>query len=154
MDTAPRSTSEVEQVEADAPPVTMTARPALGHVRASGRWPRRRLLAAAGILVVLALGVQLVAGWDLATAPAWSALVLGVIVLASLALATFVPLPGHGVGLDVGCTPCAAAGGMLALAGSWLAASSAHDAGNASLGLALAGAALVRRLTEPVTCSA
>lgn len=154
MDTAPRSTSEVEPAEVDAAPVTMTDHPALGHVRASGRWPRRRLLTAAGILGVLALAVQLVAGWDFSDAPAWSALTLGVIVLASVALATFVPLPGHGAGLDIGCTPCAAAGGMLALAGSWLAASSPYDAGNASLGLALAGAALVRRLTEPVTCSA
>lgn len=153
MDASPRSTSEVEPAETGAP-VTMTPRPALGHVRASGRWPRRRLLSAAGILVVLAVGVQLVSGWAPAAAPAWSALMFGVIVLASMALATFVPLPGHGVGLDIGCTPCAAAGGMLALAGTWLAASSAYDAGSASLGLALAGAALVRRVTEPVTCSA
>lgn len=154
MDTSPRNTSEVEQVEADAGPVTLTSRPALGHVRASGRWPRRRVLSAVGILAVFALGVQLSASWDPVAAPAWSALTLGTIILASLALATFVPLPGHGVGLDIGCTPCAAAGGMLALAGTWLAASSAYDGGNASLGLALAGAALARRVTEPVTCSA
>ncbi len=149
-----RRPTEVPPAEIDAAPVTMTSRPALGHVRASGRWPQRRLLSAVGIFAALALGVQLVAGWDPVSAPAWSALTFGVIVLASLALATFVPLPGQGGGLDIGCTPCAAAGGMLALAGSWLAASSAYDAGTASLGLALAGAAFVRRVTEPVTCSA
>lgn len=153
MDTSGRPT-EVEQAETDAAPVTMTPRPALGHVRASGRWPRRRLLSAVGIVAALVVGVQLFVGWAPVSAPAWSALTFGVIVLASLALATFVPLPGHGAGLDIGCTPCAAAGGMLALAGSWLAASSAYDAGSASLGLALAGAALVRRVTEPVTCAA
>lgn len=153
MDTTRPTAPEVEPA-GDTTPVTMTARPALGHVRASGRWPRRRRVAAVGIVAVLALGVQLLSGWDFASAPAWSALTLGAIGLAAVALATFVPLPGHGMGLDIGCTPCAAAGGMLALAGAWLAASSAYDAGNASLGLALAGAAVARRLTEPVTCEA
>ncbi len=134
--------------------VTLTARPAVDHVRGVGRWPARRLLTASALFVVLVVAVEAMAGFEPAAAPIWSVLTLGTMALAALALATFVPLPGHGAALDIGCTPCAAAGGMLAVAGSWLAASSAYDGGTAALGLALAGAALARRVTEPVTCEA
>lgn len=118
----------------------------------ASRWPARRLVAAGTVAALLLLAVQLFVGWNPAGAPMWTALNVITIALGSLALATFLPLPGHGRGLDVGCTPCAAGGGLLALAGMWLAASSAYDGGNASLGVALAGAALVRRVTEPSSC--
>ncbi len=117
-----------------------------------GRWPARRLAAAGSAAVLLAVVVQLFVGWNLTGAPTWALLTAITVVLGSLALATFLPLPGQGLALDVGCTPCAAGGGLLALAGMWLAISSAYDGGNASLGVALAGAALVRRVTEPTTC--
>ncbi len=154
MDVTPRTTPDTDPAATAPRPVTMTSAPAITRLTAPGRWPRRRRLAALGILLVLVLAVQLLVGWDPVGAPAWSAITFVAVSFAALALATFVPLPGQGFGLDIGCTPCAAAGGMLAIAGTWLAASSAYDGGSASLGLALAGAALVRRHTEPVTCQA
>jgi hypothetical protein len=132
---------------ASRPETPVVHRPGL-----AGRWPTRRLVAAGAVAGLLAAAVQLFVGWNLTGAPTWAALTAITLVLGSLALATFLPLPGHGRGLDVGCTPCAAGGGLLALAGMWLAISSAYDGGNASLGVALAGAALVRRVTEPTTC--
>lgn len=118
----------------------------------AGHWPPRRLVSAGGLAAVVAVAVQALVGWEPLAAPMWTWLTFGAIILGSLAAATFVPLPGHGARLDMGCTPCAAGGGLLALAGMWLAASSAYDGGTASLGLALAGAALARRATEPRAC--
>lgn len=118
----------------------------------SAHWPRRRLLSALALAAAVVVAVQALVGWEPLAAPMWTWLTIGAIILGSLAAATFVPLPGHGARLDMGCTPCAAGGGLLALAGMWLAASSAYDGGTASLGLALAGAALVRRATEPQAC--
>jgi hypothetical protein len=117
----------------------------------AGRWPGRRRLAAAALTVVLAMVVALTTGWDLAGAPLWSALTLGTIVVAALALATYVPARGWRP--DLGCGSCAAAAGFAALGGAWLATTSAFDGGTASLGLALAGAALAKRLTDPAVCT-
>lgn len=154
MDTSPSSHVAPESGADTGASVTLTARPAVDRVLGVGRWPARRLLSAAVLFMVLVIAVQVLVGWQPGAAPTWSALTLGTLGLASLALSTFIPLPGHGAALDIGCTPCAAAGGMLAVAGSWLAASSAYAGGTAALGLALAGAALARRVTEPVTCEA
>lgn len=128
-------------------PAVVTAR--AGH---TSRWPRRRRVAAAMLFVALVLLGTVGQGWAFATQPLWSVVTLGALVVAAGALATFVPLPGEGLHVHLGCGPCAAAGGLAALGGAWLALTSAFDAGTASLALALGGFALARRLTEPQTC--
>jgi peptidoglycan/LPS O-acetylase OafA/YrhL len=136
-------------------PVDLTAHAALAPIAAgAGRWPVRRRVAAAALAALLAVVVAVTSGWDVGRAPLWSALTLATIVLAALTLATYLPARGQGWRPDLGCGSCALVAGFAAGAGTWLAVSSAFDGGTASLGLALAGAALAKRLTDPVTCEA
>jgi hypothetical protein len=112
----------------------------------------RRRVAAVAFAIVLVLIGTVGQGWAFASQPLWSVVTLAALVVAAGALATFVPLPGEGLHVHLGCGPCAAAGGLAAVGGAWLALTSAFDAGTASLALAMAGFALARRLTEPQTC--
>lgn len=116
------------------------------------RWPVRRRVAALVVLAGLVLLVAVGPGWALGAQPMWSVMTLGAVAAAAVAAATYVPLEGEGLHIHVGCGPCAAAGGLAALAGGWLALTSAYDRGTASLALALSGFAVARRLTEPTTC--
>jgi hypothetical protein len=116
------------------------------------RWPVRRRVALFVILAGLVLLVSAGPGWAFAAQPMWSVMTLGAVVAAAVALATFVPLAGEGLHVHLGCGPCAATEGLAALAGAWLALTSAADGGTASLALALSGFAVARRLTEPPTC--
>ncbi|TQM62123.1 hypothetical protein [Humibacillus xanthopallidus] len=118
-----------------------------------GRWPARRVWSGVGLLAALVLLVAAGPGWAFTTQPLWSVLTLGALAAASVALATFVPLPGEGLHVHLGCGPCAAVGGLAAVGSAWLALTSALDAGTASLALALAGFGLARRVTEPQTCA-
>ena len=106
------------------------------------------------IMVGLSALVGATAGWTLVDAPLWTVLTAAAVVLSSLALALFVPRPGEGWRPDFGCAPCAAAGLALAVAAPWLAIETAPDGGRAALAVALGGAALARRLTEPPVCEA
>ncbi|MDV3223219.1 hypothetical protein [Intrasporangium sp.] len=143
-----------------APEVGVLAAPpvpgVLGRASTTGgagvRWPRRRRLAAAVIMVGLVALIAATVGWPFAEAPLWSALTGGAVVASSLALALFVPRPGEGWRPDFGCAPCAVAGLAMAVAAPWLAIETAPDAGRAALALVLGGAALARRLTEPPVC--
>jgi hypothetical protein len=112
----------------------------------------RRAVAGVVVFVALVLLAAVGEGWAFATQPLWSALALAALGAAAAALATFVPLPSEGVHVHLGCGPCAAVGGLAAIGGAWLALTSGHDGGTASLALALAGFALARRVTEPQTC--
>jgi hypothetical protein len=116
------------------------------------RWPRRRRVAAAVIMVGLVALIAATVGWPFAEAPLWSVLTGGAVVASSLALALFVPRPSEGWRPDFGCAPCAVAGLAMAVAAPWLAIETAPDGGRAALALVLGGAALVRRLTEPPVC--
>ena len=112
----------------------------------------RRRVAAAVLAVVLVLLVAAGPGWAFASEPLWSLLTLAAVLASAAAVATFVPLAGEGLHVHLGCAPCAAVDGLAAIGGAWLALTSAHDGGTASLALALSGFALVRRVTEPQTC--
>ncbi len=114
---------------------------------------RRRVVSAAVAFAVLTLVVLAHSGWDPVAAPAWTVLALVAMALAGMALATYVPLPGQGARLDLGCGSCAAAGGLMAVGSIWLVASGGLDVGNALLGIALGGAALAQRLVQPTTCA-
>ena len=95
------------------------------------------------VFVALVLLAAVGEGWAFATQPLWSALALAALGAAAAALATFVPLPSEGVHVHLGCGPCAAVGGLAAIGGAWLALTSGHDGGTASLALALTGFAAV-----------
>lgn len=156
----PEAQGEAAETEGVAPAVpapgsTVGAqagvRPALDAPPAS-RWTRRRLLAVAGLALVL--GAILLS--RAAAAPDVSVLTtltaLAATVLASAALATFVPASGPLRGLELGCGPCAAAGGLLAGAAAWMSVSDPTQVSSATLALGLGGIALVQRLSTPATC--
>jgi hypothetical protein len=117
------------------------------------RWPRRRLVAAFGASAALAGLVLSRTGWDLGVDPAWSLLSLATVTFAALALSTFIQMPGQGAPLDLGCGPCAAVGGLMALGSAWFVLSEVIETGSGLLGLALAGASFVHRLSQPATCA-
>lgn len=152
--------SETGAGPAEAPPtvahapdvyVSTDPRPHLGGAPAS-RWPRRRVLSAVGLAAVL--GALLLS--RAVSAPDASFLTtitaLAATGLASAALSTFVPSAGPLRGLELGCGPCAAAGGMLAGAAAWMAVSDPTQMGSATLAFGLGGIALVQRLSTPATC--
>jgi hypothetical protein len=133
-------------------PVDLTGRAALAPVTPGRlRWPARRRIAAAALTVLLVGVVTATQGWA-GGRPLWSVVTLATIVLSALALATYVPARGQGWRPDLGCGSCAAAAGFAAVSGTWLAITSDFDGGTAALGMALAGAALVKRLTDPAVC--
>ena len=117
------------------------------------RWPRRRVVAAVVAGAALAWLVLSRTGGNVGVAPAWTALSLTTVTLAALALSTFIPMPGQGASLDLGCGPCAAAGGLMAIGSVWYVLSEAVETGTGLLGLALAGASFVHRLSQPATCT-
>ena len=106
-------------------------------VRAGRAWPPRRVVAAA--LLTPALAAVLASsggGWSPRGAPWWTTVVGLVAVVGAMTLATYVPRPGFGSRLDVGCSPCAvvavvsvvSAAAILSTAPHQLVA--AHDAGD------------------------
>lgn len=117
------------------------------------RWPRRRVVAAVVAGAALAWFVLFRTGGEVGVAPAWTALSLATVTLAALALSTFIPMPGQGASLDLGCGPCAVAGGLMAIGSVWYVLSEAIATGTGLLGLALAGASFVHRLSQPATCA-
>lgn len=129
------------------PPAT----PALGAGAAS-RWPRRRVLAAVGLAVVLGVVLLTRAAGAAGASVLTTATALAATMLASAALATFVPGSGPLRRLELGCGRCAAAGGLLAGAASWMAVSDPTQVGSATLAFGLGGIALVQRLSTPATC--
>ncbi|GAA2482368.1 hypothetical protein [Terrabacter carboxydivorans] len=125
----------------------------VGPVPAVGA--RRRPLRRWATFVVLLAGLVLLAtwtqGWDFATAPLWSTLVLASLVAAAGAAATFVPQQGESALSRLGGS-CATVDAVATVASVGVALSSARDGGTASLALVLAGFALARRATTPQGC--
>lgn len=112
---------------------------------------RRRWAVATATAGIVGL-VALVAVPDVAGLPGWwwpataaTALLTGTV------LASYVPAPGSGRRLEVGCTPCATAAGALAVFAVLFNLGRA-DAGGATITLALAAAAAYQRLNDTGTC--
>lgn len=80
-------------------------------------WPARRWVTAA----VLALPLAALYAWDGSSVGIWWSIPAAVLFggLASVVLASYVPLPGSRRILDVGCTPCSVVAGVTVL-GSFL----------------------------------
>lgn len=127
------------------------ANPVLGAPSAP-RWPRRRVLAAVALAVVLGVVLLSRAAGAADASVLTTVTALAAVLLASSALATFVPSTGSLGGLELGCGPCAAAGALLAAAASWMAVSDPIQVGSATLAFGLGGLALVQRLSTPATC--
>lgn len=136
-----------------AEPAPVASAPAETVTRAAGagRWPRRRRVVAL-LLTAAFASVGLGGAPGLTAAPTFTLLGVLAAALAALSLATYVPLPGTGRRLVVGCSPCAAAAGVAALASVGVLVSSPADGGAAALAVSLAGVAAAHRLTAPDAC--
>lgn len=117
-------------------------------------WPPRRLaVVAVASPALLALLIVVSGPGTTVTPPGWFALVALVAVVAAATLATYVPLPGTGRRLDIGCTPCASAAAVSVLIAVGVVSSASHDVPTAILGLGVAGFGLRQRLANPTTCA-
>jgi hypothetical protein len=120
-----------------------------------GAWPLRRLVVAASLSPVLfTLLVGVAGGWAPLAAPGWTALVALVALGAAATLATYLPRPGAGRTLDLGCTPCAAVAALSVLGAAGVLSTAPHDVSTAVLALVIVIFGLTQRLTNPSTCAA
>ena len=126
-----------------------------GFANAADAWPLRRLVAVAVLTpVMLALLVEVAGGWAPGATLGWTALLALVSLAAAATLATYLPRPGSGRRLDVGCTPCAAVAALSVLGAAGVLSRAPHDVSTAVLALVIVGFGLTQRLTNPSTCAA
>jgi hypothetical protein len=93
-------------------------------------------------------------GWAPGVGPEWPALVALVALAAAATLATYLPQPGAGHRLDLGCTPCAAVAALSVLGAGAVLSTTAHETSTAGLALVIVGFGLTQRLTSPSSCAA
>jgi hypothetical protein len=118
-------------------------------------WPLRRRLAVVVLAPVLfALMVVASGGWVLATSPGWTALVVLIAASCAATLATYLPHPGTGLSIDVGCTPCAAVAAVSVLAAFIVLSSVPDGVSTAFLALGISAFGLMQRLNNPSACPA
>ena len=115
---------------------------------------RKRVAMAVLTPIVLVLSVSASGGWALATSRGWTALVALVALASAMTLASYLPSPGTGLKLDLGCTPCAGVAALSVVASVVLLSSSPGDVPTAFLALGVAAFGLRQRLATPSTCPA
>ena len=124
-----------------------------GFANAGAAWTSRRRVAVALLAPLLfVLLVSAAGGWAPTNGPAWIALVAMVALASATTLATYLPQPGAGHRLDLGCTPCAAAAALTVLGAGAVLGTTAPDLSTAGLALVVAAFGLTQRLTNPGTC--
>ena len=130
------------------PATTMSA-----GARARAAWPARRLVSVA-VLTPSLVGalVAVGGGWSTAAPPAWLALVVAIALACSVTLASYLPRPGAGRRLDIGCTPCASVAALSVVIAAGVLSSDPHDVPTAILALAVAAFGVWKRLTDPSAC--
>lgn len=127
-------------------------RPMFARTRAA--LPPRRLVVVAALTPALMAFLARVAGSaDGAPTAGWTTLV-GLVSLASATtLATYLPRPGAGLRLDVGCTPCASVAALSVVFAAIVLNSTPHDVPTAIVALGVAAFGVRQRLTGPSACA-
>ena len=97
------------------------------------------------------MALQFLVAGGASTSRGWTVLAGLVALTASATLATYLPRPGSGARLDVGCTPCASVAALTVPIAA-VVLNSALDVPSAILALGVAGFGLWRRLMDPSTC--
>jgi hypothetical protein len=124
-------------------------------IRARVLWPMRRIAAVALIApALLALFVAASGGEQTAVPGGWTALVALLAVTSATTLATYLPLPGTGRRLDLGCTPCASVAALSVVIAGAVLTSTPHDVPTAILAVGVAAFGLRQRLANASTCAA
>ena len=127
-------------------------RPMFARTRAA--LPPRRLVVVAVLApALMAVLVGVAGSTDTAPTPEWTALVGLVSLAAATTLATYLPRPGAGLRLDVGCTPCASVAALSAVFAAAVLNSTPHDVPTAILALGVAAFGVRQRLTDPSACA-
>jgi len=122
---------------------------------AAGSWPLRRIVAVAVLSPLLFVLLTVVAGgWAPGAPLGWTVLVALMALAAAATLATYLPRPGAGRKLELGCTPCATVAAVSVLGAAVVLGTSPYDVSTAVLALVVVGFGLTQRLTNPSTCVA
>jgi len=122
---------------------------------AAGSWPLRRIVAVAVLSPLLfVLLISVAGGWASGATLGWTVLVALMALAGAATLATYLPRPGAGRTLEIGCTPCAAVAALSVLGAAAVLSTTPHDVSTAFLALAVVGFGLTQRLTNPSTCAA
>ena len=131
----------------------LTTRTVFANATAS--WPLRRLVAVAVLSPLLfVLLIASVGGWAPAASLGWAAIVAVMALAAAATIATYLPRPGAGRRLELGCTPCAAVAALSVLGAAVVLGTSPYNVSTAVLALVVVGFGLTQRLTSPSTCVA
>ncbi|WP_407343311.1 hypothetical protein [Pengzhenrongella phosphoraccumulans] len=138
-----------------SPPTDSTvARVDRRFARARAAWPARRVVVLGVLAPALAAALAATPARGLTDGPpGWLALVVLIAVACSATLASYVPQPGAGWRLDVGCTPCASVAALSVGIAVWVLHSNPLDVPTALLALAVALFGLRQRLANPSTCA-
>lgn len=113
-------------------------------------WPTRRWVVAGLLLAPLAL---LYASLGLPAGAWWAWPLTGVqAALAAAVLASYLPLPGAGRRLDVGCSPCAAVAGATVVGSLLMRQTDPWDAGIGVTAALMLAYGLVQRVRDAGTC--
>ena len=115
---------------------------------------RRIVTVVAGTPALLALLLAASGGQATAIPGGWTALAALIAVMSATTLATYLPLPGTGRRLDLGCTPCAAAAALSVVIAGAVLVSTPHDVPTAILAAGVAAFGLRQRLANPSSCAA
>lgn len=117
-------------------------------------WPQRRIIAVAVFSPLLfAMLIAAAGGWAPSSALTWTALVALMAFMAAATLATYLPRPGAGRTLELGCTPCAIVAALSVLGAAVVLNTAPYDVSTALLALVIIGFGLAQRLTNPSTCA-
>lgn len=135
----------------DVPEATQELTVATTAVRADrAGWPPRRFVAVAVAAPVL-LVVPIARAMGSMT-PAWI-VVAGIVATTGAAvLATYLPPPGAGARLQIGCTPCASIAALTVPISVALLSAPPYDLPSAFPAIAVTGFGLWQRLTDPQGC--
>jgi hypothetical protein len=117
-----------------------------------GQFPRRRVVVALVLWPVLYVVFASAAGPAAAGSLLWSVLLAVTAALAALTLSTYVPVPGTGGRVEVGCEPCARIAGASVLGSAVLLTMANPNPTAAVAPLLLAAAGLVQRVRGSRSC--
>ena len=124
-------------------------------VKQAGSWPLRRIVAVAvlsPLLFVLLLAVA--GGWAPGAPLGWTVLVALMALAAAATLASYLPRPGAGRKLEIGCTPCAAVAALSVVGAGAVLSTAPYEVSTAVMALVVVGFGLAQRLTNPSMCCA
>ena len=115
----------------------------------------RRIVAVAVLSPLLfVLLIASAGGWAPEASLRWTAIIAVMALAAAATLATYLPRPGAGRKLELGCTPCAVVAALSVLGAAVVLGTSPYDVPTAVLALVVVGFGLAQRLTNPSTCPA